>query len=226
MNPFNILHSIKSVGFVYWLNVYVKIRLQEGFCTFFKKVAFTSCTGKVRIQKCVKVQREAGSTIHIGGGVLLAGSQVIVRRHSPSDEPSEVEIGNDFHHKQEALILVKSGRVVIGNNCALGKRAEILCDKAEVTIGDNVRIAAEAFIATGDHIFKDPNIPIIKQGFQYSDVVIEGDVWIGRRCIIMPGVKLGKGCVIAAGAVVTKDVEPYCIMGGVPARFIGKREHA
>jgi maltose O-acetyltransferase len=66
---------------------------------------------------------------------------------------------------------------------------------------------------------------MIDQGFKDKEpVIIEDDVWIGARVIILPGVKIGKGSIVGAGAVVTKDVEPYSIVAGVPAKLIRKRK--
>lgn len=62
------------------------------------------------------------------------------------------------------------------------------------------------------------------QGVTKLPVEIGDDVWIGNRVIILPGVKIGKGCILASGSVITKDVEPYSVMGGVPAKLIRKRE--
>ena len=64
-----------------------------------------------------------------------------------------------------------------------------------------------------------------QQGMRVSEVIIGNDVWIGMRVIIMPGIKVGNGVVIGAGAVVTKDVPDYAIVGGIPAKIIGERNH-
>jgi len=75
-----------------------------------------------------------------------------------------------------------------------------------------------------NHKFDDTNVPIINQGHsQEEPIIIEDDVWLGARVIILPGVKIGKGSIIAANSVVTKDVSPYTIIGGNPAVFIKSR---
>jgi acetyltransferase-like isoleucine patch superfamily enzyme len=71
-----------------------------------------------------------------------------------------------------------------------------------------------------DHRFDDPNIPIVDQGYVTSPIRIGRDCWIGCNAVILKGVSIGDGAVIAAGAVVTKDVPPRCLAGGVPARII------
>jgi acetyltransferase-like isoleucine patch superfamily enzyme len=100
----------------------------------------------------------------------------------------------------------------------------------ESIIGPNVRLGAYSMIGPrvaivgGDHVFDKPGIPIIFAGRpELPATVIEDDVWIACGAIIIAGVTIGRGAIVAAGAVVTKDVAPYEIVGGVPARTIGKR---
>jgi maltose O-acetyltransferase len=114
-----------------------------------------------------------------------------------------------------------SGRKV-GNNSGYGPNAYI----GKFTyIGNNVMMARDVMIITQNHEFKDLSISMNRQGFRdYSPVVIEDDVWIGARVIILPGVHIKEGAIISAGAVVADDVEPYSIVGGVPARFIKSRK--
>ncbi len=90
--------------------------------------------------------------------------------------------------------------------------------KFSIKIGADVSIGPEATILTLGH---DPQSPTFEN--RGGDVVIGDRVWIGYRAIVMPGVTIGEGAVVAAGAVVTKDVEPFTIVGGVPAKPIGKR---
>lgn len=79
-------------------------------------------------------------------------------------------------------------------------------------------------VLTHTHNIERTDIPMGQQGMRVYEVVIGNDVWIGMRVIIMPGVKVGNGVVIGAGAVVTKDVPDYAIVGGVPARIIKFRK--
>ncbi len=90
-------------------------------------------------------------------------------------------------------------------------------------IGDDVRIAPHAMIIAANHVFDDSDRPISAQGLRSAPIVIEDDVWIGGRVSIMAGVTIGRGSVLAAGAVVTKDVPPGVVVGGVPARTIKQR---
>ncbi len=94
---------------------------------------------------------------------------------------------------------------------------------AYIKIGNDVMIANSTLIVTSDHIFNDRTKPIWKSGHTYGPVIIEDDVWIGMGVRILKGVTIGKGSVIGAGSVVTKDIPPYSIAVGVPAKVIKKR---
>lgn len=112
--------------------------------------------------------------------------------------------------------------VTIGDRSSLGVDSQVF---GPVTIGSNVMMGPECCILTRNHQHDRCDIPMIDQGYEdYRPVVIGDDVWIGRRVIILPGVTVGGGSIIAAGAVVSKDVKPYSIVGGVPAKQIGNRK--
>jgi acetyltransferase-like isoleucine patch superfamily enzyme len=112
--------------------------------------------------------------------------------------------------------------VSIGENCQISEGVTLIAfDK--IRIGDDVIIAPEVYIQTANHIFIDPTKTIREQGYMCAPIVIEDDVWLGFRAIVLPGVTIGQGSVVAANAVVTKDVKPYSVVGGVPARLIKKR---
>ena len=104
----------------------------------------------------------------------------------------------------------------IGANCVVPNNT---------IIGKYVMMAPEVHIVANNHQFKETSIPICFQGPDYSknQTIIEDDVWIGVRTIFTPGHRIGKGSIIGAGSVVTKDVEPYSIVGGNPAKLIKKR---
>ncbi len=109
----------------------------------------------------------------------------------------------------------------IGNNSGVGIRCEV---NGPCIIGDDVMMGPEVVIYTSTHAHSRTDITMIEQGFEeVRPVTIGNDVWIGRRAMIMPGVNIGNGCIIGAGAVVTKDVPDYCIVGGVPAKILKRR---
>jgi len=92
-----------------------------------------------------------------------------------------------------------------------------------LTIGDQVLIGPNAVVVTTHHRWDDPDRPIQDQGHRLLPTRIGSDVWIGANAVVLPGVAVGTGTVVSAGAVVTRDTEPYSIVVGAPARSIGDR---
>lgn len=114
--------------------------------------------------------------------------------------------------------------IELGSNSGIGIRAQIWgVDVGELIVGDNVMMAPEVMILTLGHRHDNIETPMCSQGRYATKVIIEDDVWIGVRAIVLPGVKIGKGSIVGAGAVVTKDVPPYTVVGGVPAKVIKMR---
>ena len=111
------------------------------------------------------------------------------------------------------------GDVLIGNHTRIGIHDTII---GPVTIGNHVNLAQGITVTALNHNFKDTSLRIDEQGFSTKPIVIEDDVWIGANAVILPGVTIGKHVVVAAGAVVTKDVPDNTIVGGVPAKEIKK----
>ncbi len=105
----------------------------------------------------------------------------------------------------------------IGERSVIGHHA-ILDGRNGLEIGENVSLGTAVWIWTMEHDPQSPDFAI-----RGGPVVIEDYAWIGGRAVILPGLRIGKGAVVATGAVVTKDVPPYTIVAGVPAREIGKR---
>lgn len=111
--------------------------------------------------------------------------------------------------------LVTGVDTYFGNGCWV-------CPK--VTIGRFCMFASESVVLGGDHRFDLPGVPMMYSGRpEIPRTTIGDDVWIGYRAVIMAGVTIGRGAIIAAHAVVTRDVEPYAIVAGVPAAAIGRR---
>lgn len=110
-----------------------------------------------------------------------------------------------------------SGGLEMGTNSVINPRCR-LDTRGGIIIGNNVSISQEVVILTADH-------DRTSAGFigRNREVIIGDLVWIGTRAMILPGVRIGKGAMIAAGAVVTKDVEPFTVVAGVPARAVNKR---
>lgn len=113
--------------------------------------------------------------------------------------------------------------VSLGNRSGMGVRARV----ANAVIGEDVMMGPNVVFIARNHEFARMDIPMIEQGFRESEPTrVADDVWIGTAAILLPGVQIGRGAIIGAGAVVTRDVEAYAIVAGNPARRIGgRREH-
>ena len=113
-----------------------------------------------------------------------------------------------------------SPNIQIGSRSEIGTRCLI---QANVRIGKDVMMGPDVKIYSRNHGHDRIDIPMIDQGQIEKAVVIGDDVWLGANCLIMPGVRIGNHCIIAAGAVVTKDTPDYAIMGGAPAKVVKMR---
>lgn len=161
--------------------------------------------------------------------------------------PAAFEIGTKTFIDEQVCFDIKSkkARVTLGAECQImrgayfetgyegfvcvGDRAYVgpysmINGQGGIEIGDDVLIAGQCYLAAGNHDFSDLEKPISQQDFISKGIVIEDGVWLGSGVKVLDGVRIGKGAIVAAGAVVTKNVEPYSIVGGVPARFMKKRE--
>jgi acetyltransferase-like isoleucine patch superfamily enzyme len=133
-----------------------------------------------------------------------------------------VRVGRDVHCQWSTTFWSPRRDIHIGNNVGIGKNCVFLAD---VVIGNMVLIAdSVAFLNSDDHRYDIVGRPIADSGRgDTGRLVIEDDVWIGHGAILLTPAKIGRGSIIAAGALVTRDVEPYSIMGGVPAKLIKMR---
>lgn len=120
------------------------------------------------------------------------------------------------------VIFSNPENIKIGKNTYINGGQLKASEKNKIIIGNNCLISYNVHIRTDTHNYKE-SFPILKQGHKYGDVIIGNDCWIGYGVQIMSGVTIADGCVIGAGAIVTKNTEPYCIYVGVPAHKIGKR---
>ena len=111
------------------------------------------------------------------------------------------------------------GDVMIGDHTRVGLHNTII---GPVIIGNHVNLAQGITVTALNHNFDDSNKRIDEQGVSTSAVIIEDDIWVGANAVILPGVTIGRHSVVAAGAVVTKDVPPHSLVAGVPAKIIKK----
>lgn len=151
---------------------------------------------------------------HRGRGSKIYGS---VRMDTPPYR--RFFLGNHSVIESYCCINNAVGDVVIGDYARIGIHNTII---GPVCIGSHVNLAQGITVTALNHNFEDKTKRIDEQGITTKPVIIGDDVWIGANAVILPGVTIGKHCVVAAGAVVTKDVQDNTIVGGVPAKEIKK----
>ena len=148
---------------------------------------------------------------------IYEGAKLALRKGCP------INIGNNVSLEKGVVISTsESGKVHIGDNVYIGEYS-ILTSNEEIEIGDNVLISPHNDIVDFDHIYRDPSQPVNLQGVIAKKITIQEDVWIGSGCKILMGVTIGKGAVIGAGSVVTKDVPAFHVVVGNPAKTIKVR---
>ena len=124
------------------------------------------------------------------------------------------------------VILREPERIFIGKNCLINHNNVFQAGKCtgKIVIGDFVQTGANVMMFAFNHGTEFNNQPMINQDYFDADILIGDDVWIGAGSVILPGVTIGRGAVIASNAVVNKDVKEFSIVGGVPARHLKMRK--
>jgi len=134
-----------------------------------------------------------------------------------------VILGDESVIRAGAMLLPSSGFISIGNKTSINQYT-VINGHGGVTIGNSVMVAAFVAMFAGNHNFDDPALPILEQGMNTKGgIKIEDDVWIGTHAVILDGVIIGRGSVIGAGTVVTKNVLPYSVVTGVPGKMVRSR---
>lgn len=173
----------------------------------------------------MKINRCRGLLFNIKKGIIK-DTKLRIGKDFRITNIDRVFIGNNVSIGKNVDIFPLGGeypsKVIIGNNVIIGDYNRFAsCDCVE--IGDDVLFAAYVHITDHSHEFKNIEKPIYKQGiFSKGPVKIGKGSWLGYRSEVLSGVTIGEHCVVASGAVVTKDVPPYSIVAGVPAKVIKK----
>lgn len=185
------------------------------------RVKLKSCKGFIFCGKSVTIEHaymvEAGSNLILEDFVYInALSEKGIRFGR------NVTIGRGTSITCTGIIANKGVGLSIGNNSAIGSNSYIGA-RGELQIGNDVIMGPMVTIFSENHNYESMNTPIRKQGESRKGISIEDDCWIGAGSTILDGVTVGQGSVIAAGSVVTRDVEAYSVVAGVPARLIRSR---
>ncbi|MGE3063049.1 MAG: acyltransferase [bacterium] len=157
--------------------------------------------------------------ISIGGNSRIFYN-VILKANKESDS---LIIGHNCDIHSFTEIRASKGYIKIGDNCSLNNYGMIV-STGPIIIGNSVRIGPHSLIISSNHIYENPELTVLEQGTRGTGIVIEDDVWIGGGVKVLDGVKIGKGSIIAASAVVTRDIPEYSVAAGIPAKVIKKRE--
>jgi len=132
---------------------------------------------------------------------------------------NKFELGLDSTIEDFSAINNGVGPVIIGDRTKIGLSNTVI---GPVTIGNDIRLAQNITLSGLNHNYEDVNIPIHKQGVSTAQIEIEDNAWIGANVVVLAGVKVGKHSIIAAGSVVTKNIPPYSVAVGNPARVLKK----
>ncbi|MEL6679875.1 MAG: acyltransferase [Pseudomonadota bacterium] len=181
-----------------------------------------------------KLFAEAGRGMNFGRNISLRcpgrmrlGDRVTIDDNCSLDargaEPGGFSIGADTLVARDVIMVVKQGYLHIGKSCSIGSQTT-LSAVSGIRIGDHAIIAGQCYFGGGRYKTAVGAGPMVEQGLETKGPVILGnDVWVGAGVRVLDGVSVGDGAILGAGAVITKDVPPNTIMGGVPARSLGTR---
>jgi acetyltransferase-like isoleucine patch superfamily enzyme len=193
---------------------------------FLRGLMYRLCIGSVKgnlfIGKNVAIRYP--KNLHLGTQVIIEdGAEINCLASNGMQLGDRVSIGKYAIIRPSNIYGGPIGEgLVMGNNSNIGPYNYIGCS-GKITIGNNVMLAPRVSIYAENHVFDNPNITIKAQGVAKSAVVIEDDCWIAANVVILAGVTIGKGSVIAAGSVVNDDIPAFSVVAGVPARVIKSR---
>ncbi len=209
LTTFNLIIIIRQRGIMFFRGLVLKlfIKKSKGILFLGKHTKISHCNrircGKtLTIGNNVEINALSKNGIIIGNNVSILSNTIIECTGVIKELGEGLEIGNNVGIAQNCFIQVR-GKINIGSN---------------VIFGPNVSIFSE------NHNYSDTIIPIKDQGSTRVGVTVEDDVWLGSGSKVLDGVTIGKGSIIAAGAVVTKSIPPYSVVGGIPARVIKSRK--
>jgi galactoside O-acetyltransferase len=161
--------------------------------------------------------------VRSSGGRLGKGAKIYGGARILGNAPGAITIGANVRILRNVTIsTAPTGKVIIGDRVHIGE-GTIIFSHLSINIGNDVIIGPQNVVIDSDHRYQDLSIPMNQQELSFEKVIIEDDVWISSNCVITKGVTICKGAVIGAGAVVTRDIAPYSIAVGVPAKVIKKR---
>jgi acetyltransferase-like isoleucine patch superfamily enzyme len=159
----------------------------------------------------------------IVSGYYLLRDRSLVSRHARVQLSRRISFGRGTVVKPFAVIQTQGGRIAFGSGCAVSSFDHISTGTKDLIVGSHVRIAPSVTILGGSRNYERRHVRVVDQGSFHEGLIIGDDVLIGANVVILPGSHIGTGAVIGAGSVVNREVAPYAIVAGVPAKVIGER---
>ena len=189
----------------------------------FYRLCIKSVKGILLIGKNVRISYP--SYLQLGTDTIIEdGAEINCLSHQGIQVGDRVTIGKYAIIRPSNLYGGAIGEgLIIGHHSNIGPYSYIGCS-GKITIGNHVMMGPRVSIYAENHVFDDPTILIKDQGIEKKEVLIEDDCWIASNSIILAGVTIGKGSVVAAGSVVTENVPPYSVVAGVPAKWFKSRK--
>ncbi len=189
----------------------------------FHRLCIKSVNGILLVGKNVRISYPAH--LHLGKDTIIEdGAEINCLSQQGIQIGNRVSIGKYAIIRPSNLYGGAIGEgLVIGDHSNIGPYSYMGCS-GKITIGNHVMMGPRVSIYAENHVFDNPAILMKDQGVEKKEVIIEDDCWLAANSIILAGVTIGKGSVVAAGSVVTDDVAPYSVVAGVPAKFIKSRK--
>jgi len=176
-----------------------------------------------RCADCLRLTLRLARVLHLRSKGIKASLNSNISWFSEIDRMGgEINIGDRTIIDRGTILRAYGGSIIIGADCSINPLC-VLYGHGGLIIGNGVRIATQSVLIPSNHIFSNQDIYIFKQGESMRGISIEDDVWIGAGAKILDGVIIGKGCIIAAGSVVNKELMPYGVYAGIPAKKIKQR---
>ena len=175
----------------------------------------------VVLNRGVEIDIDTGNLLEIGDRVCLFRDVQI----NSTGQGNKIKLGNLVSLDSGIIIRThEGGQVEIGEHTYIGPYTSLVCHGGKIKIGKDCRIASHSSICAHNYNIRETTKKIREQGVNFKGITIEDDCWLGSGVRVVDGITIAKGSVIGAGAVVTKDIPPYSIAVGVPAKVISRRD--
>ncbi|MDA1082341.1 MAG: acyltransferase [Gemmatimonadetes bacterium] len=166
---------------------------------------------KIRLWFLSRGLASLGRGCYVGNGCIVDGRENIC-------------FGDRVAVGDHAFFVATGGPISVGNRVTFTRNAHVnTAGGGRIEIGNDVLVGPNVVMRTADHRFQRTDVPIREQGHVPADIIIEDDVWLAANVVVLGGVHIGRGAIAAAGAVVTRDVPPLSVVGGVPAKVLKMR---